>query len=276
MAARTMMTNVSVFVLLIVVAVQSKTKRNNWNKNKNKNKNQDKKRDFAGSVDSARSETGSTLKQNAQYHKYLQRLLSNTTKNIRSIVDVGCGDFDFMQHVDLDLNVGLGAGDDRRRYHGYDVSTVAIDRARTTEKRRKLENKKKNGYEDSSSHTFTVSEPQQQYEGADLIIIKDVLQHLPLVDALAITNQLSKFKYALLINDVNPTLTNPTLTDDTSRVPLVPGGYRSLDVQQAPFDLICEEVHQLHLSLQPTIHGAQKTTCLVVMADQTYMMSDEL
>ena len=228
---------------------------------------------WVGDTDSAGSGTGSTMEINAHYLDYLLHLLSDNTKNIRSIVDVGCGDFHFMQHVDLGVGVDHGLGssreDDRRSYHGYDVSAVAIDRAHQT-----LQQKKEKGYADSTKITFTVSEPNQQYEGADLIIIKDVLQHLPLVDALDITHQLSKFKYALVINDFNPTLTNLDI-DNTSKLPLVPGGYRSLDIQQAPFGLTCHEVHQLHPSLQPTIHGAQKTTCLVIMADQTPTKSSD-
>jgi len=220
--------------------------------------------------DSAGSGTGSTLDTNAHYLDYLQRLLSDTTLNIQSIVDVGCGDFHVMQHVDLGVD---------QSYHGYDVSQVAIDRAhqKLTWKQEKDDDDEDDDDEDDEEEdsstknkkiTFTVSEPQQQYERADLIIIKDVLQHLPLADALAITNQLSKFRYALVLNDVNPTLLNLDI-DDKSRLPLVPGGYRSLDVQQAPFGLTCHEVHLLHHSLQSTIRGAQKMTCLVVVADQT-------
>ena len=60
---------------------------------------------------------------------------------------------------------------------------------------------------------------------ADLLICKDVLQHLPHEDIIALVAQLHKFKYCLITNDIG---TNQS----TSR-----GGYRGLDLTLPPFSL---------------------------------------
>jgi hypothetical protein len=71
---------------------------------------------------------------------------------------------------------------------------------------------------------------------ADLLICKDVLQHLPNEDILLLLPQLKKFKHCLLINDVNPM----SLTSDNPNCSLV--GYRHLDLTKPPFNLSGQKI----------------------------------
>jgi len=182
------------------------------------------------------SGTGSTLKENSAYIWTLSGMISDL--GIRSIVEVGCGVFDVMKHVDLS-----GA-----TYHGWDVSEVAIEHAR----RQTI----------SSNVTFSVSGIEQQYGFADLLILKDVLQHLPIQEIKVILSQLHKYKYAVITNDVLKNQSNVDI-DAMLNIPLSPGGYRSLDVQQSPFNLICNYSPKLHDT--KLYKGAEKITCIIAV-----------
>jgi hypothetical protein len=64
---------------------------------------------------------------------------------------------------------------------------------------------------------------------ADLLICKDVLQHLSNRDISIFLKKLSKFKYCLITNDVDPdTLSSYNQDIET-------GGYRTLDLRAYPF-----------------------------------------
>ena len=187
-------------------------------------------------ADSLGSGTGSVPTENTVYLNTVSGLISRN--KIRSIVDVGCGDFHIMQHAKLG-----GA----TSYHGYDVSALAIDRAKQ--------------HSTGDNVQFSVSGPDQQYESADLLIVKDVLQHLPLEDAMIVVKQLHKFKYAIFVNDIMDGAPPNHDIDLKTGLPLTPGGYRSLDVRQAPFRVRCKQVLHLHKK-EP-----HKTTCVVDVAE---------
>jgi hypothetical protein len=71
---------------------------------------------------------------------------------------------------------------------------------------------------------------------ADLLICKDVLQHLPYEDIQKIIKQFDKFKYCIVINDVDPV----KLTCENVDIPR--GHYRCLDLTKPPFSLIGRKV----------------------------------
>ena len=58
---------------------------------------------------------GSTMPNTVKYREFLQTFMKN--HNIRSVVDVGCGDWEFSQHVDWN---GI-------QYIGYDVVKSIVD-----------------------------------------------------------------------------------------------------------------------------------------------------
>lgn len=96
-----------------------------------------------------------------------------------SVVDAGCGDWDFSRLIDWG-----GA-----RYLGIDISNVVIERLKTHR---------------SDRFEFQMGDITEDLPPADLLICKDVLQHLPieLVNKF-IRNNLKKGKYrwALITND---------------------------------------------------------------------------
>lgn len=203
-----------------------------------------------GDSESLGSGTGSTIVGNVAFVERLSELISEY--DVRSIVDVGCGDFEFMNGVDL--------GD--AAYHGWDVSATAIDLAR------------RQPISGEVNVEFSVSGADQQYEPADLLVVKDVLQHLPLEAGLRIVSQLHKYKIAVLVNDFDETMRNED-TDFSTGLPMVPGGYRSIDVRRAPFNLTCEHMLLLHRE-RPIMEGARKRTCVWVNPQQDIHRQVEL
>ena len=152
------------------------------------------------------SGSGSELHNAKDYVAFLQAFLKE--KNIRSVVDLGCGDWQFSKHIDWsDI-----------KYYGYDVVEYLVER-----------NQQRYG---TPSITFIhgdgvdTSLPQ-----ADLLICKDVLQHLPNSYILRILGQLPRFKYCLITNDVDPV----TLTCNNEDTTV--GGYHGVDLTKPPFNI---------------------------------------
>ncbi|NGX48380.1 MAG: hypothetical protein K1000chlam3_01771, partial [Chlamydiae bacterium] len=122
---------------------------------------------------------GSTVRSAAPYMKFVQDFIKK--HNIRTIVDVGCGDWTFSQYMDWN-----GA-----EYTGYDIVKSVIEK--NTEKFA------------SSKVAFVHGDATKlDLPAADLLICKDVLQHLPNAEILAFLKQASKFKHCLITNDINP------------------------------------------------------------------------
>lgn len=100
-------------------------------------------------------------------------------KNVTSVLDLGCGDGQFL-HL-LDFN--------HLSYTGVDVSDVAIAKNKSTEK--------------PANFTFINEDLSTlEYPQVDLILVKDVLQHLPYQAIETILNKIkSSCKYALFCED---------------------------------------------------------------------------
>jgi SAM-dependent methyltransferase len=146
---------------------------------------------------------GSTLESTAAYRAFVEDFIK--THNVKSVVDAGCGDWAFSSKIDWH-----GAS-----YVGIDISTDVIDVVR-----------KKYG---NSTVKFVVGNLTEQLPPADLLLCKDVLQHLP--NALIqrfIENNLKpgKYKWAIITNDKGPT------NGDISA-----GDYRTINLSSAPFDV---------------------------------------
>jgi hypothetical protein len=157
-------------------------------------------RDVAGKGTSG---SGSTLEITREYRVYLQEFLK--THHVVSIVDAGCGDWGFSSTIDwADAS-----------YLGVDIASDVIGAVRKKYEKGRI--------------TFRVGDITEDLPAADLLISKDVLQHLP--NALVqkfIRNNLKrgKYKWALLTND------RGSANGDT-----VPGGYRAIDLSAPPFDV---------------------------------------
>jgi len=145
---------------------------------------------------------GSSPRMAGSYMNFLQAFLNNNA--IRSVVDIGCGDWQFSQFI----NWG------ERTYLGIDVVASVI------ETNRRL----------FSKPTISFSHANPLEEGfdatGDLLLIKDVLQHLSNANVQKLLRLTSRFKFSLLTNAYAST------NDDCEN-----GDTRPLDVRVEPFNL---------------------------------------
>lgn len=133
---------------------------------------------------------GSELEYNKdEYIPFIKNWIDNN--NIKSVVDLGCGDFKCGKSIYDDLNV---------EYTGYDVYKKIIDYHNTNH------NDKKYNF----IHLDILGD-KEHIKCADLCILKDVLQHWKLQDIYTFLDYIienKKFKYVLICNCCNQ------MTDD--------------------------------------------------------------
>ena len=128
------------------------------------------------------------------------------THGIKSIVDVGCGDFHWMRRVNFD---GL-------QYDGFDVVKKFVDELQKTHARPNV----RFHHEDA----MTASLPK-----ADLYICKDVLNHYPVEQALLLFRRMrNQARYFAA-------LTFPDCPHESGRIAL--GGWWFIDLTKFPFNL---------------------------------------
>jgi len=149
------------------------------------------------------SGSGSTLDITREYRAYIEEFIKN--HHVRSVVDAGCGDWEFSSATNWN----------HARYLGVDISTDVI---RVVKKKYQKE-----------GVSFKVGDVTESLPSADLLLCKDVLQHLP--NALVIKfikNNLKhgKYKWAILTND-------PGGNNSDIQV----GGYRLIDLRAPPFSV---------------------------------------
>jgi SAM-dependent methyltransferase len=153
------------------------------------------------------SGTGSTLQATELYRRYLESFMKE--HGIKSVVDAGCGDWEFSQKIDW-------SGID---YKGYDIVAKVIDA-----------NKKQ--FAKPNVQFFVGNMIEDDLPAADLLVSKHVLQHLPNADVKKfLDKQLKKYKHVLLTNGVNKMYLSGLNKD------IKPGDYRELDITRPPFDV---------------------------------------
>ena len=152
---------------------------------------------------SGTSGTGSTVEITREYRAFLEDFIRK--HRIASVVDAGCGDWRFSSAVDW--------GD--ASYLGVDIASDVIAAVRNKHEKGKI--------------TFQVGDITDDLPTADLLISKDVLQHLSntLVQKF-IRNNLRKGKYKWVI------LTNDRGRDNRD---VASGGYRAIDLAAPPFEV---------------------------------------
>ena len=182
---------------------------------------------WKGTEDISASGHGSESAANEVFVRFLKDLIAK--RAVTSVVDVGSGAWSYMKDVGV------------ARYVGYAVSARIVEETAAR-------------YGDANV-SFRLSERGQVYEAADLLVCKDVLQHLPFAAARHILDQRGRFKIAVFVNDVA----------DIPNVDIRAGSYRSLDVRKPPFNIKCDRV--LHLHPRTLGAGGRKTTCLVFNAN---------
>jgi SAM-dependent methyltransferase len=147
---------------------------------------------------------GSALQNTEEYRNFLQSFLKE--HNIRSVIDVGCGRWEFSRSIDWS---GI-------QYTGYDVvkSVVEGDEAQFGTRTTRF----------LHGDALLIDLPE-----ADLLLCKDVLHHLPNKDIALFIKQFPKFSYCLITNDVDP------LTHTSTNPDIQCGGFRGLDLAKPPF-----------------------------------------
>lgn len=152
------------------------------------------------------SGNGSTLESTFVYRAFLQQFLEQ--HDIHSVVDAGCGDWEFSRTIDW---TGID-------YQGFDIVEAVVEANRLK-------------YGRPNIRFFTADIVETDLPPADLLIVKHVLQHLPTADVHKVLAQLPKYKHVLLVDGVNAA----TLTADNADIEA--GEYRELDLLRPPFSV---------------------------------------
>jgi SAM-dependent methyltransferase len=161
--------------------------------------------------DAGTSGFGSMMKATSVYRTFLAQFMKDA--DIHSVVDAGCGDWESTQAIDW-------AGID---YKGYDIVASVIE-------------KDKKQFGKPHIQFFTANIVDADLPPADLIIVKQVLQHLPNAAVAKFLEQLPKYKHALIMDSVEP----KTLSGDNRDI--APGQFRALDLTRPPFNLLAAKV----------------------------------
>lgn len=152
---------------------------------------------------------GSTPAITFEYRRFLEKFLNE--KRIQSVLDFGCGDWQFSKLIDWE-NI---------RYVGVDCVKTVID----------LNNKEYR----TDEITFEESDSVPFNEHFDLLIMKDVLIHWTNEEIKKFFSefQKSKFKYALITNHTK---------DDKKNEDISVGEFHNLDINAEPFNVGAEKV----------------------------------
>lgn len=166
---------------------------------------------------------GSDAERTVKFRRLLEEFIRQ--RNIRSVVDLGCGDWSYSQLVDWGQ-----AG-----YTGLDVVPTVIDQNIKQYAR--------------AGVSFLLADPTDPaLPAGDLLIVKEVLQHLPIDDINSILGKLNSYRYAILVNDVSHQIRGTwkniwrwqsicSTNTDIER-----GGYRLLALRDPPFSLPAEHL----------------------------------
>jgi len=139
-----------------------------------------------------------------EYRAFIERFIKEN--EVRSVTDLGCGDWQFSRLIDWsDVD-----------YVGFDVVGHLIERNRREYGRKNIR--------------FQQFEDVSDLPGGDLLLSKEVLQHLPNEIVLNYLEEIRrKYKFALLTNAIEPS--------DIANRDIVAGDWRPLRLDQPPFNI---------------------------------------
>ncbi|WP_416462306.1 hypothetical protein [Sphingomonas sp. VDB2] len=164
------------------------------------------------------SGSGSSPYHTMAYRMFLEQFIA--LNNIRSVTDVGCGDWQFSKFINYD---GVS-------YQGYDVVPTIV-----------AQNIALHSSDDANFDVMP--DDVMDVRGGDLLIMKDVLQHLPDDVIMGFAAKLfPKFKYCLLTNSYRK-------LDTPQNIDIETGGFRCLDLTEAPYNVAGTYVLQFNSPL---------------------------
>ena len=148
---------------------------------------------------------GSARDATVSYREVLDRVIQSW--DVRTVVDVGCGDWQLGELVDWSPV----------RYVGWDVVPAVVEA-----------NKQKFGHKVEFHLGDARTEPLPK---ADLLIAKDVLQHWPNSDIREfLAKQHPRYRYMLITNDISSVHWTGPVNSESGL-----GGWRTLDLEAPPF-----------------------------------------
>lgn len=148
------------------------------------------------------SGVGSLPEHTREYRTLLKQFMANN--RTKSVVDLGCGDWQFSRHIDWS---GV-------TYTGIDVVASLVEK-----------NQREFG---SSNIRFQKFESLDKLPSADLLLCKDVLQHLPNRTVQAYLAAFKrKYKFCLITNDHEPV--------HLQNIDIPAAGWRTLRLELEPF-----------------------------------------
>lgn len=140
---------------------------------------------------------GSRKELSQPYIQYVKKFIQDN--RIRNILDIGCGDGLMLSNMEIPNSINIT---------GIDISTIAVKKARI---------KLIHNNNIDIVHADAKNYSDNHY---DLVLIKDVFQHLPFKDIYAILSNVSqKSKYMIITNDCQ-----------TKNMDIQRGGYRPINI----------------------------------------------
>ncbi len=161
---------------------------------------------------------GSVLRNTRSYILFLEAFMK--ANQIKSVLDLGCGDWSFSRFVQWD----------KTRYLGIDIvpKIIKTNRERFT----------------STTVSFLHANALDiELPKADLLLCKDMLMHLPNTDIITFAQKCKNFKHCLITNNIGNVINEDKPVGD----------YRSIDLTAAPFHM--QGVKTL---TYPTDHGTKQ------------------
>lgn len=180
------------------------------------------------------SGSGSAADRTADYRSFLEKFIK--INQIRSVIDFGCGDWQFSRHIDWqDIS-----------YFGYDIVDSVIEKNNTDYASDRIK--------------FEVFRSFDQLPIVDLVICKDVFQHISNEMVLAyVKNLATKGRILLFTNDSNP---EHNLNENIDI-----GEWRSVKLDVAPFFLTGSYVFSF--DVDDGLNSLQKLTFLMFGENST-------
>ena len=172
---------------------------------------------FFGSKES-RSGDGSTISATILIREKIKELV--TQKNIKTVVDIPCGDFNWMKEIVFNFD----------HYFGGDIVEKCIE-----------DNNEKYGSRHIEFKHFDLV--KDKIPAGDLLIVRDVIGHFPLEDGKKIVNNIleSDCKYLLATSWYDPSDSNFHKTHINQDVPH--GRFYFLNLMSEPFNLPSPEFY---------------------------------
>ena len=152
---------------------------------------------------------GSSLKQTKEIRRVLPKLFEDL--HIKSILDIPCGDFNWMKHV---VSKGI-------IYTGADIVSSIVD-----------QNKQK--YQTESIHFLRLDLLKDQLDRFDIVFCRDCLVHLSNDDILVALSNIKRSGSTYLVTTTFP--------EEAKNKDIPTGGWRPVDFEKQPFNFPIPEI----------------------------------